>query len=245
MTTPFQRHMKEQLAKTEKAQQVKALDAGDIKTVENTVADYGQFEVLTSSLNNDVAALANTPTGERDKLRKTFIARYLPHVEEYVKSAEVYANSVLVMVMMWLFDNRDIGSALKYAAVAIEQGQKMPQQFNRNLATFVADAVLEWADRELKKGHAIEPYFTQVFKQLEHWPVPEVVMMKYYKLAGSLALESEHYADAVMYLQIADEFGTANNPAKVTTKLNKARAELEKLQGPVSETETVTEEKTD
>lgn len=228
MTTPFQRHMKEQLAKTEKAKQVKALDAGDIKTAEATVADYSQFEVLTSSLNNDVAALANTPTGERDEVRKTFLARYLPHVEEYVKSAEVYANSILVMVMMWFFDNRDIANALKYALVAIEQGQKMPQQFNRNLATFVADAVLDWSDRELKKGHAIDPYFSQVHNLLDDWPVPEVVHMKFNKMAGTVALDDERYADAVKYLQKANEYGTSNNPAKVKTKLDKALAELEK-----------------
>lgn len=228
MTTPFQRHMKEMLAKDNKAKQVKALDEGDLKTAENTVTDYSQFEVLESSLKNDVTALANTPTGERDDLRKTFIARYLPHVEKYVESAEVYANQILVMVMMWLFDNRDIGKALKYAFVAIEQGQKMPQQFNRNLATFVADAVLDWADRELKLGHAIDPYFSQVLKQLERWPVPEVVHMKYNKLAGNIAFDNEHYVDAVAFFQIAESFGTANNPAKVTTKLNKARAEVEK-----------------
>lgn len=228
MTTPFQRHMKEQLAKTEKAKQVKALDAGDIKTAEASVADYSQFEVLESSLNNDVAALANTPTGERDEVRKTFINRYLPHVEKYVEAAEVYANSILVMVMMWFFDNRDISNALKYAFVAIEQKQKLPQKFNRNLATFVADEVLNWADRELKMGHAIEPYFSLVFKQLERWPVPEVVHMKYNKLAGNMAFDNENYVDAVAFFQIAESFGTSNNPAKVTTKLNKARAEVEK-----------------
>ena len=228
MTTPFRRHMQEIQAKDTKAQQVKALDEGDLKTAESTVTDYSQFEVLESSLKNDVTALANTPTGERDELRKTFIARYLPHVEKYVESAEVYANQILVMVMMWLFDNRDISSALKYALVAIEQGQKMPQQFNRNLATFVADAVLDWADRELKLGHAIDPYFSQVLTKLDDWPVPEVVHMKYNKMAGTLALDEKRYADAVKYLQKANEYGTSNNPAKVKTKLDKALAELEK-----------------
>lgn len=228
MTTPFQRHMKEMLAKDTKAKQVKALDAGDLKTAESTVTDYSQFEVLESSLKNDVTALANTPTGERDEQRKTFIARYLPHVEKYVESAEVYANQILVMVMMWLFDNRDISNALKYALVAIEQGQKMPQQFNRNLATFVADAVLDWADRELKLGHAIDPYFSQVLTKLDDWAVPEVVHMKYNKMAGTLALDEKRYADAVKYLQKANEYGTSNNPAKVKTKLDKALAELEK-----------------
>lgn len=228
MTTPFQRHMQEMLAKDTKAKQVKALDEGDLKTAESTVNDYSQFEVLESSLKNDVAALANTPTGERDEQRKTFIARYLPHVEKYVESAEVYANQILVMVMMWLFDNRDIASALRYALVAIEQGQKMPQQFNRNLATFVADAVLDWADRELKLGHAIDPYFSQVLALLDGWQVPEVVHMKYNKLAGTLALDEKRYADAVAYLKKANEYGTSNNPAKVKTKLDKALAELEK-----------------
>lgn len=226
MTTPFQRHMKEMLAKDTKAKQVKALDEGDLKTAENTVTDYSQFEVLESSLKNDVTALANTPTGERDDLRKTFIARYLPHVEKYVESAEVYANQILVMVMMWLFDNRDISKAVKYALVAVDQGQKMPQQFSRNLATFVADAVLEWADRELKMGHAIDPYFSQIYMKLDDWAVPDVVLMKYNKLAGTLAFDNEKYKDAIYFLEKANEYGTANNPAKVKTKLDKARAEM-------------------
>ena len=226
MTTPFRRHMQEIQAKDTKAQQVKALDEGDLKTAESTVTDYSQFEVLESSLKNDVTALANTPTGERDELRKTFIARYLPHVEKYVESAEVYANQILVMVMMWLFDNRDISSALKYALVAIEQGQKMPQQFSRNLATFVADAVYEWADREVKMGHAIDPYFSQVYEKLNEWPVPEVIHMKYNKMLGTLAFENEQWQEALQFLEKANKYGTANNPAKVKTKLDKARAEL-------------------
>lgn len=93
----------------------------------------------------------------------------------------------------------------------------------RDLPTFVADAVLEWAEGEYKGGRAIDPYFSRVFTQLENWVIPDVVLMKYNKFAGKAAYDSGDYSLAVSLLSTADQLSTSSNPAQVSTLLAKAK----------------------
>ncbi len=225
MTTPFQKHMQATRQQLAREAQKKALENRQPAAIENSVKDYGEFELLKMSLETDVRASKDVPRGAaRDELRdKTLLPRYLPHVHAYVESGEEYANPVLVQVMLWLFDAGRLEQALPVAELAISQGQQMPNDFKRDLPTFVADAVLEWAEGEYKGGRAIEPYFSRVFTQLENWVIPDVVLMKYNKFAGKAAYDNGDYSLAVSLLSTADQLSTSSNPAQVSTLLAKAK----------------------
>lgn len=228
MSTPFQRHIKAMQQQQAQAAQREALDQRTPEAAQASATDYGAFEMLKMSLEKDVRASKEIPRGaERDALRDTtLLPRYQQHAEAYVASGEVYANPVLVQVVMWLFDAGRIEQALPMAALAIEQGQKMPADFKRDLATFTADAVLFWAEQEQKFGRAWEPYFSQVFNQLQNWKVPDVVRMKFCKFAGKAAFDLQDYQAAVMHLENAEKLSTSTAPAKVGTLLEKARKQL-------------------
>jgi len=222
--TPMQQHMKRVRDEQEKVNQQKRLDSGDIKAADDSVDNYSAFEVTKASLETDVKALSALPKDERDKQRKdVLIPRYKGHVDAYIESNQVYANPVLVYMIIWLIDLCRIGSALELAKVAISQSQAMPGHFKSNLATFIADSVLAWAEKEHKLGNSIEPYFNQVFVSLDTWQVPDVVKMKYQKMAGLVAFDNDQFQDAISYFENAIGLETPQRKAQVTTKLDKAR----------------------
>lgn len=239
MTSPMQRHM-EKVRTEQKAAGVKArLDNGSAKAIEKTATDYSEFEVLKSSLDQDIKAMGGFPKGqERNKFRlETLLPRYMPHVEAYRDSGEEYANPVLVAVVMWLVDLGRIGDAMEWALLAIEQKQQMPGNFNRNFETFFADGVLAWAEKEYKAKNSPEPYLTSVFESLSDWSVPDVVKMKYNKLLGTILFNEKKYEECAPFLQMADSLGDSSNPAKVGTKLDKALKEIEKAKKEQGENE--------
>lgn len=228
MSTPFQRHMKAMQQRQAQAAQQQAMDTHVPGAAEASASDYSAFELLKMSLEQDVRASKDVPSGpQRNELRdKTLLPRYQQHVQAYMESGEVYANPIMVQVMMWLFDVGRIEQALPIAKLAIVQRQQMPAEFKRDLATFVADTVLEWAETEQKFGRAWEPYFSHVFMQLETWQVPDVVRMKYSKFAGKAAFDLEDFQAAVTHLENAEKLSTSSAPAKVGTLLEKARKKI-------------------
>lgn len=227
MLSPMQRHLKAAREKQALEEKREQLDQGKAEAPEPSQDNYAEFEVTKASAEQDHEALRNTARDERDAKRGELVKRYQGFVESYLEQAEVYANPVLVYVMLWLFDLKKIGEALKLAFVAIEQKQEMVAPFKRNVATFVVDFIADWAKGELKEGHAVEPYLSQVLEKIESWPVEDVVAMKFYKLAGEAAYHGERYQEAVQHLKTAQSLETAKHKAKVKTILDKALQKLE------------------
>ncbi|MCZ5375729.1 phage terminase small subunit [Escherichia coli] len=81
-----------------------------------------------------------------DKLelkRNTLLPRWLPHAQAYLEGERVYQNPILVYCIIWLFDTGQFELALRWTDIAIEQGQKTPENFKKSeLPTFVAHFIL-------------------------------------------------------------------------------------------------------
>jgi tetratricopeptide (TPR) repeat protein len=239
MTTPFQRHkasVEKQLAV--EAQQTQ-LRLNQPAPVNHTVTDYGQFEILKAALEQDLKALSGIPSGADKQARKYELAQnYTAHVNAYVDSGDIYANPVLVQWLIWMLDAGRLDIALPIAWLAIEQDQVMPDTFNRTLVTFVFDAVLVWAQAEFKQGRSVAPYFYDVLAKFDHEPayaLPDVVRMKYHKLAGHMCFANDDFEQAVVHYQAAESFETPQQPAKVATKLGSAKKALEQMRDDTSE----------
>jgi len=225
--TPFQQHKQRVQKELAEQQQKQKLAAGDLTTAAATANDYSAFEVLKNNLDGDLKTLSGLVQGdEKQAKKKSLVEFYMGHVSEYLNQAEVYANAVLVNVILWLFDLGRIAEALPMAKVAIEQQQSSPAGFSRNLPTVVADLVLEWCDKQHSQGHSVEPVFSEVLALLHGWPVPDVVKMKYHKFAGNQAFSEGDMPTAVSQYEQAISFESASHKAQVKTKLEKARAAL-------------------
>ena len=198
-------------------------ESGNVEAIQHTAENYSEFEVLSVAAEGDASKVRKLASSERDEARENFLQKYMAHVTAYLNHGEVYANPVFVYVLMMLVDLGRIADVVKFGFIAVAQQQQTPDFIKRDMATFIADSVLAWAEKEYKLGKSVSPYFNQTFTKLDEWPVPNVVKMKFNKLAGLIAFDEKQFEQAIKYFEAAIGFEEGSNKAKVGTKLNKAK----------------------
>lgn len=173
----------------------KAKAEAEAKGVATGGKENREFDLLLTSLDNDLRRLGTLPKGSaRNKVKaEELIPQYLPHLDKYLASGDKYANPVLVEVMIWSFDVGNLDFALRLAKVAAEQKQQLPERFTRrDIATFAADATLEWAKGQMQLKQAIEPHFGDVLYLLEtDWQVHDEIKVKFLRLKADTLEASE------------------------------------------------------
>ena len=124
-----------------------------------TPAELQTLQHYQAALSADLASLATIKdVTEKAKAKAAMLATYWPFVEAYVKNGDNYPNDVAVYVCIWLFDTLDIERGLDLACVLIKQNQITPAKFDRDLVTFVCDALYDWANALLKQDQSASPY---------------------------------------------------------------------------------------
>lgn len=176
-----------------------------------------------------IKGLAGRQTLKRDEL----LPKYQDYVQRYCESGLNIPNRVLVQVMVWLFDTAQFEDGLELADFAIEQGQEMPERFKRrDIQTFVADAVIEWAYDEYTAKRSPEPYLSNLLPRVDgEWDLTEQIPSKYHKLIGIRAMEAEQWETALFHLERSTElYSKAGND----TRIDKCRKALAKQQAAAS-----------
>lgn len=173
--------------------------------------------------------------------RETLLPRWTPTIEAWLQSGEVYKYTPFVWCIVWLFDTGEMDKALEWADIAIKQNQPMPPRFDRDLSTFVADEVMQWAQIQFDDGLSVEPYFSRVMGHIgEDWTLHEEIVAKWYKFAGlNLLRDSDGKPTSpatirdVKKLRAADEYmaraQSATPKAGVRAIRNKIAARLRAL----------------
>lgn len=162
--------------------------------------------LMTTALGEDLARLSDINSLEaRQRLkREELLPKYLAYVQRYRESGLNHANPVLMQVLVWLFDTEQFEQALELADFAMAQGQTMPERFKRDIPTFVADSVIDWAETEHKAGRSPEPYLSQLLPRVDgEWQLFERIPARFHKLLGILALEGERWAQAIAHFERA------------------------------------------
>lgn len=186
--------------------------------------------LMEAGLDEDLARLSDIKalTTKQDLKRNELLPKYQEYIDRYLASGLVYQNRVMVMVMVWLFDTAQFEDALALADIAIEQGQVMPELFKRDIPTFIADAVCEWAYDEHQAGRSPEPYLSDLLPRVDgEWDLPEQIPAKYHKLIGIRALEAKEWTTAIKHLERAAELYPK---VGVGTRIDNAHKALAKLQ---------------
>ncbi len=133
-------------------------------------------------------AIADRVTHKRNVL----VPKYKPYAQSYLDSGELFENPIFTNLVIWLFDIKELDTAIEWCLKAIELDLPTPENIRRDWPTFCADQVLAWAEQESEHGHSIEPYFTQVFEKVENeWRLHEKVHAKWYKFAGLYLIRNE------------------------------------------------------
>lgn len=200
-----------------------AARAGELKTQEKQAVSQDNLNLLLQALDVECKRLDAVPQGSaRQALKRELVNEYLPVVEKYLESGEVYRNPALTQVLIWLFDIGEIDQAMKLARAAIAQQQPLPAGFKRDIRTAVADFVLEWAEDQ--KDGLIEPYFGEVYEQLFPaeglgWQVHEDIKIKYVKIAVNQAEKAGEWEKALKLCELAEKI----NPKKAQVKTRKEK----------------------
>ncbi|WP_299580903.1 phage terminase small subunit [uncultured Microbulbifer sp.] len=221
------RHKKKCLAALKKQQVSEVtVETAAVTTSSEDKDDYVRG-LVESNLENDLQLLSERKEiSEKIALKRELLPRYLPHAHKYMASGAKYPNLVLVQCVIWLIDVGDIEQALMLANYAIEQQQSMPERFKRDLPTYVAEELHDWAEREYKAQRSPFPYFSEVLDavQSDRWPIfNKIVLGKLYRMAGLLYDQEEDFAKAVHWYEKAEQ---VNDKAGVKTRLEMARKKL-------------------
>lgn len=189
--------------------------------------------LMTSALAEDCARLSDLNSMEaRQRLkREELLPKYLAYVQRYRESGLNHPNPVLMQVLVWLFDTEQFEQALDLADFAMVQKQAMPERFKRDIPTFVADTMIDWADGEVKAGRSPEPYLSHLLPRVEtEWQLYEKIPARYHKVLGLMAFDQEQWADAIKHFERANQLFPA---VGVKTKLDEATKALRKQEAGV------------
>jgi len=188
-----------------------------------------------AALDQDLARISaiNGLAGRQALKRDELLPKYQEYVQRYCESGLVFPNRVAVQVLVWLFDTAQFEDALELADVLIEQGQQMPERFKRrDIQTFVADAVCEWAYAEYKANRSPEPYLYDLLPLVDgEWQLTEQIPSKYHKLIGMRAQDAQEWETAIKHLERSTLlYAKAGNE----TRLEKCRKALAKQQAALA-----------
>jgi len=188
--------------------------------------------VINYSLEQDLSALHDlVDVSKKIELKKTaLIPKWTPIVDEYIRSGAHHKFEPLVFLAVWMLDAEKLPEALAYADYAIAQQQPMPDRFKRDLSTFMAAGIHDWAQRQYKAGHSAEPYFSQIIDRIENkqWIVTDSIVLGFiYKLAAMFAEEANDLEKAEQfYLKCVDAnpegHGVKTKFSSLLKKLGKA-----------------------
>ncbi|WKD48346.1 phage terminase small subunit [Microbulbifer spongiae] len=223
---PFITLQHQQRARARAAAQASA--AAPTVSAQTDVTHSPDRSVIAAALQADLQLLSERANvQEKIALKRHLLPKYLPHVKGYRESGAQYPNPLLVYCLVWLLDVEDIEQALELAALAIAQQQQLPARFNRDLPTFVAETLHDWAERQYMAKRSASPYFEQVLENVEQelWPVTHIIVRtKLYRLAAMFAERNDAPKAAVQWLEKAQ----AVNPEKagVKTWLGKLKRQL-------------------
>lgn len=158
--------------------------------------------------------------------RDELLPKYLDYVQRYRDSGLSFPNSVVMQVLVWLFDTEQFDAGLDLATFAMGQDQQLPERFKRDVPTFVADEVIDWAEAEYKSKRSPEPYLSNLLSLVDgEWKLFERIPARYHKQLGILALDQREFAKAITHFERAEALYEGIG---VGTRLEGARKALAK-----------------
>ena len=185
--------------------------------------------LMVSAMAEDLGRLSDLNAMEaRQQLKRSeLLPKYLEYVQRYRESGLNHPNPILMQVLVWLFDTEQFEQALELADFAIQQNQPMPERFRRrDIQTFVADTMMDWADAEYRSNRSPEPYLSQLLPRVDdEWQLFEKIPARYHKLLGTIAMDQERWSDAIAHFNRAVQLYPS---IQIKTRLEDATKALRK-----------------
>lgn len=195
----------------------------------DNVPEYEKFLYLLSRHKKDLSNIRSME--EKAEYKKKILGDYLPWIEGALKAGTGKQDNVLMTWQVWAIDCEEYHLALQIAEYAIHQGLVLPENFNRNLTSTIAE---EFADKakiaqKLEKPFEVA-YLDRVIELVSDQDMPDESKARLYRETGLLKMESDPEL-ALTHLERALELninvGVQSQVKKLRKQLNKQNDSVE------------------
>lgn len=151
-----------------------------------TRPDATQYELMLLKLHQDKHRLKGVQSIERKiEVKRELLPAYAPWIEGVLAGDSGVQDEVFMTVLVWKIDVGDLDGAFTMAAYAIKHKLAMPDQYNRNVATVVAEQFADGALKDIAAGKQADLQALQAaFELTEGEDMPDQVRAKLCKAIG-------------------------------------------------------------
>lgn len=144
------------------------------------------YELQLMKLAEDRRRLKDIQSIERKvQVKRQLLPEYQPWVDGALEAGRGGQDAVLMTVMVWSIDTGDYLRALQIAKYALEHGLVMPDQYQRGVATLVAEEISDQALSAIAAGTGFDHTLLEVTEMLTAGhDMPDQVRAKVHKALG-------------------------------------------------------------
>lgn len=168
------------------AQAAGAPVAGVAAPVPETAEGASEYRALLAVLHDDLRTLSSIQSVDARNPRKADMARkfnaWIDGVLEAGRRGEAAQDEILVTMMIWAIDYRDLDRALDLSDHAIRHGLALPERYTRTLACLVAEDIAEAALAD--PASVSRAQLMRAFAQTEKADMPDQARAKLHKALG-------------------------------------------------------------
>lgn len=181
------------------------------------------YETLLFKLKLEKREIKNTQSfNSKRKLKAKYIAEYKDWATGVLASNGTKSDEIFMTILIWVIDTYDFVYAYELAKHAIKHDFDLPDEYKRNLATFIAEEVSNNALKLIENNEPVNAqilsYFIDLVKDKD---MPDPVRAKLYKAFG---YSTSCTATAIQYLKNAL---VLNPKSGVKNKINQLEKTLE------------------
>lgn len=218
MKSPAQRHY----------ERVSAEQAAASAAPGESLAGASAYELMLAKLATDRRRLKAIQSIERkiDVKRAELLPEYVDYVAGALSGGRGAQDDVLTTVMIWRVDAGDFAGALDIARYALAHRMTLPDQYDRPLATAIAEEFAQAALAAFKLGDTFDAgQLAEVMKLTESADMHDQVRAKLHKALGK-ALQESDKTSAVDHLrralQLDERAGVKQDIARLESELSNA-----------------------
>ncbi|WP_175773422.1 phage terminase small subunit [Paraburkholderia phenazinium] len=218
MKSPAQRHY----------ERVSAEQAAASAAPGESLAGASAYELMLAKLATDRRRLKAIQSIERkiDVKRAELLPEYADYVAGALRGGRGAQDDVLTTVMIWRVDAGDFAGALDIARYALAHRMTLPDQYDRSLATAIAEEFAQAALAAFKLGDTFDAgQLVEVMTLTGSADMHDQVRAKLHKALGK-ALQQSDKAAALDHLrralQLDERAGVKQDIARLETELGNA-----------------------
>lgn len=215
------------LARAHYERAVAALAATEADAASLPPAHASAYELMLATLAEDRRRLKAIQSVERKiEAKRQMLPQYAAWVQGVLEGGSGRQDDVLMTVMVWRIDTGDHEGALAIAEYALRHGLTLPDQYQRDTATVIAEEIAEQALTALTTGQAVSASVLERAAALtEGRDMPDEARAKLHKALG-LALQGEQPARALEHfrraLRLHERVGVKKEIERLERELKKA-----------------------